>query len=207
MDPNELARHYRSWADEDLVRATSFDRGDYLPEALAAIEKELSSRGVSIDRAQIEHDIRKEHQETKDQLYGVRGWLLLFVIILLIYSLRGVQESLDIMGESRDLIATLLFLPRILLSVYGLFVFVLLVRKNKKAPFHAAKWLIGTACYGFLLGVLIFLSFEEIILTPGWAMFFLVWLAYFQRSRRVALTYQQESQMSNPGANNKTKAA
>ncbi len=198
MDDNELTQLYKSWTTEDLVRAASFDRADYLPEALAAMEKELSSRDISIDRAPIEQDIRKERQETEERLRGVRGWLLLYVIIVFVISLIGVLQSLHMLGGYISSTTALLILPWLLLSLYGFLVFVLLVRKHKKAPSHAAKWLIASACYAILIGVLIFLRTGEMTPAPFFpAMGAIVLLAYLERSRRVALTYLKESPMSN----------
>lgn len=205
MDPNELDQRHKSWATEDLVRAASLDRGDYLPEALAAMEKELSSRDISIDRAEIEQDIRKERQETEERLRGVRGWLLLFVIIVFVNSLIGVLQSLNTLGGSANSNTTLLILPLLILSLYGFFVSVLLVLKHKKAPSHAAKWLIASAGYAILFGVLIFLMAGEMTTVSFTAMGALVWLVYLDGSRRVALTYPQESPMSNKRSENQTK--
>lgn len=207
MDPNELAQRYQSWATEDLVRAASFDRGDYLPEAITAIEKELSSRDVSIeDRAQIEQDILKERQETEERINGVHGWLLLLIIIVLVSSLIVMLQSLSIPDSGAATFATtaLLILPGLLLSLYGFFVFVLLVRKHKKAPSHAAIWLIGSVCYAIFVGVLIFLLTGKInMVVPFTAAGAFVWLVYLAKSRRVALTYQRGNPKSNPRADRK----
>jgi len=197
VDHNELAQRYTSWATEDLVRATSVDRGDYLPEALAAMENELSSRDISIERAEIEQDVRKEGQETEERLRGVRGWLLYFVIMVFVGSLIGVVESLNILTEPANSTEVLITIPLLILSLYGFFVFVLLVRKHKTAPSRAAKLLVASAVYTFLLGVLIYLMTGELTIAPLGGAGAVVWLTYLNGSRRVALTYPQESPMSN----------
>lgn len=46
MNLNDLEKQYRGWSSEDLIRALTEKRGDYLPEARAAMEQELKNRDV-----------------------------------------------------------------------------------------------------------------------------------------------------------------
>ena len=48
MNLTDLEKQYRGWSSEDLIRALTEKRNDYLPEARAAMEKELQGRSVPL---------------------------------------------------------------------------------------------------------------------------------------------------------------
>ena len=45
---NRTAPNYSTWSDEDLLRAATTDRKQYLPEMAALVDRELVSRGIAL---------------------------------------------------------------------------------------------------------------------------------------------------------------
>lgn len=67
---------YRDWATKDLIKAVTIDRDNFMGEVLPLMEDELRHRDVTIP---------KEYTPLPEDnpLYGVDGWLRLFIIVTL----------------------------------------------------------------------------------------------------------------------------
>ncbi len=117
------------------------------------------------------------------RLIGVRGWLLVFVVLVLGNSLISIAIGLAGLKEKPALILMLA------IGVYGCYVFGLLVSKKGSAPKHAAGWLIAELVLTILYAVLLYLETRETTPVPAYAIGILVWLLYLKRSKRVKITY------------------
>lgn len=187
----EAAELYRAWSVEQLVRATTAERRDYEPEALELMARELSRRGVSAsDRESVEKTVLQEVEDERGHLTGIRGFLLLFVIMVFVSSLVYAWLGLAFLGAGG--IFLLGGVLSLVLSGYGFFVFYLLIRKLATAPQHAKRLLI----IGVALHVLAVLAawvatgqFDRGALSQ--VTIPLIWLGYLNWSRRVANTYAQ----------------
>jgi hypothetical protein len=196
MDFAELSARYKSWSTENLIKGATVDRKDYLPEALEVIERELKARNVSLElRQNIAQTIQQERETQEQQLRGIRGWLLFFVIVVLANSVMGVLSGLSSLSEARAPLALLLLAPQPILGLAGLYVFVVLLLKKPFAPGHARIWLIVSFCYSLALAVILFIIARQFLLTPLPPIAALVWLTYLDESRRVAVTYQTKKRV------------
>lgn len=195
MSTDELSRQYESWTTQELVRAVSLERDDYRPEAIALMEEELASRDAFIEnRAQIEQEALIEKKKDDEELRGVRGWLLVFVIVVFVNSVPGLFSAVILLERSEGFGEVLFGLSALLLFAYGCFAFFLLVKKDERAPSHAAKWLIATACFSILSGALVYLDGGGPIWVQLWSVASaVIWMTYLEKSRRVAITYGGES--------------
>lgn len=182
---------YGSWPNEDLIRATTVDRQDYLPEAMIVIEAELNRRNVSSDdRNHVEQQILSGRNLRFQKLTGVRGWLLVFALITIGNSVAAILGG--VAGASQVLenpIVGIALLPLSAFGVYGCYVFVLLLRKKINAPKHASRWLIAGFVLALLYAGIVYLTTREFILTPFYGAATLIWLQYLDSSKRVAATY------------------
>jgi hypothetical protein len=205
----ELEQLYHSWPAAQLLRATTVERLDYKPEALALMDQELTRRGVSSSEKESHGKALLDvAEEDRKRLAGIKGVLLLFVVVVLVNSIAlgwvGLAFAIDAvnLGFKGNLDwgnASLLFaIPFLILAGYGVFVFYVLLRKRGAAPRHAERFLISILVLIMLVVLVDSLdtylsrhtfSFKGLLLIPGmcWIM---PWLAYIDRSNRVANTYR-----------------
>lgn len=81
----ELAERYQTWGTEELIRAATVERASYQTEALVLIERELQQRNVpTAEQDAIRDRLQTEELQQERKLCGVRGVLLLFVIVVLL---------------------------------------------------------------------------------------------------------------------------
>jgi hypothetical protein len=183
---------YQNWSDEELVRATTADKAAYESWALALITQELSRRGLSQSLSDIIEKVAADQVEGEEErLTGIRGWLLWFIVSVLLNSLLHVFFGLVFLrsNTSMGLITGVLSL---MLAGYGLVVFYLLIRKKSTAPRSAELFLI----LGFIVSL--FGAMAGWMVTHRWdsggllfaGMSVAVWLTYLHSSRRVANTYR-----------------
>lgn len=149
----ELSKGLRT---EELVRATAFEKDKYKPEMIEFMSKELESR--KLPKEEIEKVLIKVEQKIREER-SLGGWLLLFVIILTLNSIRAV---LEIFTEGQWLVFAA--------NIFACF-FVLMY-----AP---------TQIVWIYLGATIILNTILVL-----------WHFYFSRSKRVAATYNGDSQKS-----------
>jgi hypothetical protein len=163
-----------------------------MPEAMLLIEAELRTRNVPLDnQQQIEQKVVTDERSREVSLIGVRGWLIVFCLVVFFNSLCMVGKGIAGLSQAGGPISFILIVPEALLGVYGLFVLFLLLRKRITAPVHASRWLIFCFIYSLLLVIVLSLIARKLILTGilGASVFALVWLTYIQNSKRVAYTY------------------
>jgi len=178
---------YGSWTTEALIEATALKQEDYLPEAIAAMRTELAARGVAQDHRSEVAGVMQE-VETK-RLSGVRGWIIVFLIVLALNSLVALVSGLAAI-QSGGFLLSWLGLAALALAVYGGFVFAVLVAKKHSAPAHAKRWIVIMTVLGVLSAFLVLLvtgEFSMLFVTS--AVFALIWWRYFDVSKCVAATY------------------
>src|SRR5260370_22104386 len=84
----DAERQYQNWSDGELVRATTAEKQDYEPGALALMARELSRRGISqSERESVEKVVLEQVESERRRLTGIRGFLLFFVIAVVLGSL------------------------------------------------------------------------------------------------------------------------
>lgn len=182
-DEEALAGLYEEWETDDLVHAVTVDAAGYTPEALALLRRELEKRNV----APAEQQVIAETEATRryENLVGVKGWLLLFVVVLTFNSLVLILVTPSAWAPGLSLSARLLFLGPFLLGLLGLVTTVLLVRRYRWAPHWAMTWLILNIAIG--IGSRFFLN-GSMPLIPA-LLGGLLWTRYFMVSKRVKATY------------------
>jgi hypothetical protein len=182
---------YESWSNEDLIRAATVDRQDYLPKAMIIIEAELKRRNVSSEeRNQGEQQILSDRNLRTQKLAGVRGWLLVFALIVIGNSIAAISGGVAAASQVlENPIASIALLPLWAFGVYGCYLFVILLRKKNNAPKHASRWLIAGFVLTLLYAAVVYMATREFSLTPLYGIATLVWLQYLDSSKRVAATY------------------
>jgi len=197
-NPQEAEETYTSWSMDDLVRATALEKNDYEPEAIALMVRELKRRGASQEelRASQERDEQKALEDTQ-KLRGINGFLLLFIIFLIInlfYLFWAGLKSLFLVFDNPSFLLFLLSALNISVGAYGAFALYLLITKRRTAPHHTLRWIYSTLGIGIFNLIAVFLpvgkvDFSDVV---GPIMFSLIWVTYFFRSKRVAVTYGLE---------------
>lgn len=82
---------YSTWADEQLVKATTVDRNEYYPEAIDMMLKVLKKRGVSEQQfTAIQSDVEKQKDVDIKQSTDYRG----FIISLIVFSIGKACASI-----------------------------------------------------------------------------------------------------------------
>ena len=183
--PSESA--YSTWTTDQLVRATTIAREDYLDDAVEGMLQELERRGVTPgERQALENEAARAKVGEIRAVTGVRGFLVFFLAVVALNTLTALASGIRLMAAGAPL-AAVLAIPIIGVSVYGGFAFVLLITRRPDAPRHARNWLIAT----FLVNLMVALIIRTMI---GYLLFqsmgALVWIAYLSQSKRVAATYQ-----------------
>jgi hypothetical protein len=192
---NDAEQLYQNWSDRELVRATTVEKQDYESSALALMARELSRRGTSqSERESVEKEVIEQVESEQRHLTGIRGLLLLFVILVVVGSVFNAASGVALlMASMRDGNVTLMLssVLSLIFSGYGFFVFYLLIRKRSTAPKHAQRLLI----FGFLITILGVLAAWVLThrLDLGLLLFGCISLSfslgYLSSSRRVANTY------------------
>lgn len=196
MDANEknaFQERCRSMTTEDLLSATRIHRKDYQDEALYIMDSELASRNVPNERKNaIKGEIIKQEQMEVQRYQGIRGWLIVFILIVAGGSFIGLLYGLVELKEVPGFLGILLFISRVLIAIYGFDVMVLLLRKKPNAPAHAARWLIVNFFFSVIVAILVYVLYRNAaVLKVVWSSIGLaLWLTYLQKSKRVAATYK-----------------
>jgi Protein of unknown function (DUF2569) len=195
----EMEQRYISWSTEDLIRSTTFERNQYEGEAIALMENELKKRGTpqeELDLAQ--ENVKSRIAEDVRKLTGIKGVLLLFIILLifnLLYIFGVGLTGLIRMFENPSVVLLVLSTCYLSVGMYGVFTLILLLRKRSSAPNHTLRWIYCTLGVGVLNIAVSFVVFDKLELSAasGPIVFSLVWVTYFTKSRRVAITYRIEN--------------
>lgn len=189
---DKLENRYNNWSTEDLVRATTIEKDDYRQYALQLMKKELIRRNIStLEIEEIQSGIKVTLKEETKKIYGIKGFLLLFILIILGNSLFFIITGLSTFTNYTGLISFLISLPIILIGIYGIFTFILLIRKKTNAPKHAEKWIILAFIFSLIISVFYYYYLRDIpFFLLGSCIFALIWLTYLQNSKRVKTTYR-----------------
>jgi hypothetical protein len=184
---------------EDLVSATTVHRKDYQDDALCIMDRELTSRNVPAEqKAAIEKEVVQQEQARERRYRGIRGWLVVFILMVAGGSLIDLLSGVAALREAQSFVAVLLILPGVLVALYGFMAFVLLLRKKSSAPSHAARWMIVNFFYGLIVAIIVYAltrSTAGFIILPS-AAGLLLWLYYLENSKRVAATYERKTEKS-----------
>lgn len=202
MNDKEMAAFQdrcRNMSTEDLVSATTVHRDDYQPDALSAMDRELASRDVPVDRQQaVEQEILQKEEAVAQRYRGIRGWLIVFILMVAIGALIRLLTGIAGLMQSQNVLALVLTTPSVLIALYGFVAVVLLLRKKPSAPSHAARWMIANFVYALIVAVIVWALTHDtsgFMVLPS-AIGVLLWLAYLENSKRVAATYGKTSKKS-----------
>jgi hypothetical protein len=133
---------------------------------------------------------RQDEEDDEARLNGIRGWLLVFVVLAAASSAGGVALSWLLITAGEGWLPRVQGAVTLALSAYGGYCAWLLGNARREAPAHARLWLIGLAANGLAVGVLgLALQGEPPsgFLRP--VLFAMIWLPYLARSKRVAIVY------------------
>ena len=171
---------YQRWSPAQLIRATTVERQQYLPEAIALMEIEISRRDLSAPaKNEVTEKVLKAVEIEKSRLHvWLCGTLRFFVILVFLNSLLSMLGGIYLItiGTS-DFV--LLGVLNVIWGVCGLLVFNLLIRRRPIAP-RCAVWLMITAIPLNLLAG----GFSGLCIIGD-----IGWLLYLKRSTRVAKAY------------------
>ncbi len=126
-----------------------------------------------------------------ENYYGVKGWLLFFVISMTILSpLYNVYELIQIsaLGSSSELevVSGIIFFAIIISEIIAIVSTVHIFKKNPKGIKLAKAYLLFWIAVSFLLLIVPLIGFVSIIRNSIVAF---IWLKYFNKSKRVKATF------------------
>jgi hypothetical protein len=142
-----LEKLYMTWSTEDLIKAATVHKNDYKPDSIGLILKEIKRRNLSVeDFSEIRSADKRKIQAEVKFFSGVRGFLLLFVVILIVtvFLCVIVIGELSIVTSEPNIISFVLSIPPYIVGLYGVFTFFALALRNKSASRHAKRWFIIT---------------------------------------------------------------
>jgi hypothetical protein len=187
-DPDLTAR-YRTWSAEELHRAVATEASEYTPEALEAIRLELENRGLAPMAVQQGEEPFGEAGASDDAPKGIGGWLLVFIIVLAIRSLRDFSFCRVALDPRFDPFDRMIAGLSTCLGGYGLVCCLLLLAKHRNAPRLAAVYPYCLALLSIVLSVSRLMAHRSPT-GPGISLVGCgLWLTYLSRSRRVRATY------------------
>jgi hypothetical protein len=193
-DPRELERKYGEWPDERLLTALHLETEQYDPSVIPVMRRVLDGRGLPAEESDaLLSEIHAERESEVAELSRVRGWLVVWIIVLALNSL-----ILLLAGGRTFLVAppglvVFVALPMVAVGFYGFYCAYLLVKKRSQAPENARRWLILGVTLNCFTALALWGVFEaRVPLAPllGSVYFTLLWLEYLSESRRAACVYQ-----------------
>lgn len=190
-DPEKLAARYRSWDTEDLVRATTLEAQEYTSEAIGLMRQELQKRDLTPEAQEaVEAQVDSDAQRKQKSLVGVRGWLLVFVVLFALNFGAALVSGIFGLAQPLPAFVKLALALNVMVGFYALGSLRLLVSRHPKAPQHA-KIAVVAFCF---LAIGSWLAFYWVGLTPGRfpvgaVIFTCVWWSYLSYSKRVQFTY------------------
>jgi hypothetical protein len=194
MDEKQLKdaeRLYKNWSDGELLRATTAEKQSYEPWALDLMARELSRRDIShSEKESAEKEVLEQVESEFKRLTGVHGFLLLFVVVLVVNSLFAALFGLAFV-RAGDLVIMLFGVLWLIFAGYGFSVVYLLIRKQSTAPQHAERLLILGCLLSIVSALVVWMVTPGSNLAPAFygVIGALLWLGYLRSSRRVANTY------------------
>lgn len=194
--PEELERRYAKWATEDLVEAVTFEADGYIPGAVEVMRDVLDARNVPESQSlQIRSDIQAEREAEAVRLGRIRGWLVVFIVLVALNSLIELGSALSLAGAAASLVPSLTALLFGAAAIYGGYVTYSLLERRPRAPAHAQRWILLTVFANVFLLVVAYLMYGLPPARSG-ATAALIGLTYLQESKRVAHVYGTDRQES-----------
>ncbi len=195
----EMVARFRAWETEDLIRAAKIDSHGYTPEALALIAEELATRNDSVDQLhELEEVVAESHDREVQQLTGIKGWLLVLVLVVA----NGSATSLVNAARSIRQVPSEMQVFAFIAGAYGVFGLVtlgLLLSKHRRAP--------GFARTLFLSAMAISLVEAFYFYYREWRVHFFplatmasgaLWFTYLSVSKRVKATFRIQPPENRP---------
>jgi hypothetical protein len=152
------------------------------------MKRMLAARGATPEQIEaIRLELDSGH-DAESRLNAVRGWLLLFVVMVGANSAVAfaIGAVTSLVGSGFDRAHGV---AQLLLGAYGAYAAYLLGRVRPAALLHARCWLIAVAAVS-LLAVVLDPSVREVPSGTGRPLLFaIIWLIYLAHSKRVATVY------------------
>jgi len=190
-DALKLAVRYRSWDTQDLVRATTVEAEEYTPEAIRLIRQELQERDLTPEVEEtVESQVVVEAKKEQRSLTGIRGWLLVFVVLFGLNSGARLLAEIFALGQALPGIVKLDIIVEMFISIYALSTCWLLLSRHPKAPQHA-KAAVVIFCF-FAVGSWLAFYWGGLPAGPfplSASSFACIWWSYLSYSKRVRFTY------------------
>ena len=189
--PEELERRYGQWSTEDLIEAVTRKSDEYIPRAIDVMRRLLDARGVPESEVlSIQTRLGSVQEDERGRLDRVRGWLLVFVLVVALSSLSQLVAAGTLAAAPWSLWPSMMLLLFGVTGIYGVYVTLLLVRKKKRAPVHARHWIVMALLANLASAVFLYIMLGEVPTNAlGSALFVAVWLTYLDQSKRVANVY------------------
>ncbi len=185
-DDEDRDRAYTTWSDRDLLRALTVDVQEYAPREIAAIRRELGSRGLpDSEREALMPEIWAEFRSRGREVAGIGGFLLLLIVLLGMSAVGAIVRG-GFAFSREPLFAAV----SIGFGAFSGYCWWLLARRHPSAPARTRILLAAVIVWDVLYSFPGFVAGRPFELRFAWsALVSLLWLLYLSRSRRVALTY------------------
>lgn len=190
-----MEKLYKAWSTEALVRATTFAKNDYEPEAIAVMLKELDERSISQeDVAVLQEGIGQEDVKIKKTQFS--GTLKYFLGATIGYLFYAVRDGITYFNRFIDTPGPLFFVltvSQFFILIYGIFIFQLLLRKKNNAPQHTLRWLycvFGLGIFDGMVFVLFLGIITGLLVTAVPILYSLGSIMYFKRSKEIFNVYR-----------------
>lgn len=176
------------------MRATTYAKNDYEPEAIAIMIKELDERSISQkDFAILQEDIKSEIEIKKIQLSGTLKFFLGATIGYLFYALRDGITYFNRFVETPGSLFFVLTVSHFFILIYGVFIFLLLLKKKSNAPRHTLIWLycvFGLGIFDGMVFVLFLGIIAGLLAVAVPILYSLGSIIYFKKSKKVFTTHR-----------------
>ncbi|MCP4132938.1 MAG: DUF2569 domain-containing protein [bacterium] len=194
----EIAGQVAEWDDHKIVLEAGRNLDHYIPEVQEIILAEFNRRHIenSEEAAAAKSGISTKEEGEKegkkeDTLNGVGGFLLVFVIIVILNSIGMLLQTFTYFTVPRYKLVHLLFFPHILVTVFGFITAYCIIAVKKKAVPISKIFLICILLFNLAV---FFMNISVSNTAPLAAVVFsfAIWYSYFSISKRVRITLENE---------------
>jgi hypothetical protein len=129
-----------------------------------------------------------------NELKGIGGWLIIFLIGLIISPIYGIYLS-----SNPESFTNTGFIIQLVIGIYGFYVISLLISKDKNAIKITKEYLIFSLVINSLISfsLFLFLEYSEFIGSLlNAVVYFAIWFSYFETSKRVKNTYDTQQKIN-----------